>query len=240
MKCDEFEVQLHEVLDRRERLAADPFLARHAKVCTACQRKIHLYEALFDGLDLSETPVLAADFSQQITQAAKVRPRAPWKRITAVCVAVAASLLVMVAVANRSGAPDKASTPEGELAESQAAPAPRTARKPRRKQGTTPRTFAGIAPGSSAAQENAAAQSASPSGQEFDELLKELPFASQGISLAETSAATTRLPGFRPFASSVTTAFSALRQTLPGGRNEEQPDTKPQARFYPMADTRHA
>jgi hypothetical protein len=232
MKCEEFENQLHEVLDRRESLVDDPFLTRHAKGCAGCQRKIDLYEALFDGLELTETPSLAADFSKQITRAAKVRRRTAWKPIIGVCVTLAASLLVMVAIANRSGSPNE--TPgEGTVAESNA-----TA-KPTKTRTGNGGSLTAIAQGSKASTADDVAHNQT-SPKELDELIKDLQLASQGMSLAETSAATTRLPGFRPLASSLNSAFSALKQTLPGGRSDEEQPTKPQAGYFPAVDARNA
>ena len=40
MRCDEFDVRLNQVLDRRRSPDGDPHLRHHAQVCPACREQL--------------------------------------------------------------------------------------------------------------------------------------------------------------------------------------------------------
>ena len=239
MTCDEFENLLQEVLDRRETPSADPFLATHARVCTGCQRKVTLYEALFDGLELAETPALGSDFSRQASRAAQVRRKWNWKKTAGICAAVAASLLVMVAIANRNQPGEPADAPnhvaESGSQENESRPDRREReRQPAQEKDDDATSLAIGSPGSRV-EGQPPAERPVVANSHLDELLSGVREDFANVSLAETGAATARLPGVRPLTSSLTAGFSAIRQTLPGGKNEDGEPPKPQAhRFQPQ------
>jgi len=243
MTCDEFENLLQEVLDRRETPSADPFLSTHARVCTACQRKVTLYEALFDGLELAETPALGSDFSRQASRAAKVRRRWTWKKTAGVCAAVAASLLVMVAIANRNHPGDPTDAPNRVAENGSQESESRADRREQRRQNQREKAndSGSLAIGSPGSRGNDQARAEGPvvTNGQLDELLSGVREDFANVTLAETGAATARLPGVRPLTSSLTAGFSAIRQTLPGGKNENAEPPKPQAnRFQPALPQR--
>jgi hypothetical protein len=66
MRCDEFEVRLNQVLDRRRSPSGDPQLRDHAQVCPDCREQLATMRRLFDGLDLWEVPTLADDFALRV------------------------------------------------------------------------------------------------------------------------------------------------------------------------------
>lgn len=235
MTCDEFEGQLQEVLDQRRTPAADPFLGKHAKSCFPCQRKLQLYEALFDGLELAEAPSLGADFSQEISRVASVGRRSPWKVGLAASIAVAASLLVVVAINSGGGEPGAAESVANEASPTDPQAVPRedgSAPQQRVGESLAPTiALAGHAPRTASVETADLADRDASISQEPYEIIS--TFAKQNVD-------TTKVPGLRPFATSLTTGFSAIRQTLPGGRDEEAAPEKPQAGTQFNLDLRHA
>jgi hypothetical protein len=94
MQCDEFDVRLHKILDRRRLPDCDPHLRHHAQVCPRCGKQLTAALRLLEGLDLLEVPPLRDDFAlrviQQVVPASQTR-RARW---TPLAIAVAATLLI--------------------------------------------------------------------------------------------------------------------------------------------------
>lgn len=75
MRCDEFEVRLNQVLDRRRSPGGDPQLRDHAQGCPDCREQLATMGQLLDGLDLLEVPPLADDFALRVVS--RVVPPAP-------------------------------------------------------------------------------------------------------------------------------------------------------------------
>jgi hypothetical protein len=94
MRCDEFEVRLNQVLDRRRSPGGDPQLRDHALECLDCRDQLATLGQLLDGLDLLETPPLGDDFARRVV--ARVVPPAPIRaqRSSSLPWAVAAALLL--------------------------------------------------------------------------------------------------------------------------------------------------
>lgn len=98
MRCDEFETRLQHVLDQRKVPEQDELLRQHARVCFNCQRILALQSQLFDGLELAVIPDLPEDFARRVVReviphAGRRRRPVPW---TLALAAVAATLLLAV------------------------------------------------------------------------------------------------------------------------------------------------
>ena len=95
MRCDEFDVRLNQVLDRRWSPESDPQLRHHARVCLSCREQLATTRRLLDGLDMLDVPPLADDFAlrvvSQVVPASHAQPRSSWFSWS---VAVAALLLI--------------------------------------------------------------------------------------------------------------------------------------------------
>ncbi|MHB8970186.1 MAG: anti-sigma factor family protein [Pirellulaceae bacterium] len=95
MRCDEFDVRLNQVLDRRRSPESDPELRHHAQVCLSCQDQLAMTRRLLDGLDMLDVPPLADDFAlrvvSQVVPASPLPHRSSWFSWS---VAVAALLLI--------------------------------------------------------------------------------------------------------------------------------------------------
>jgi hypothetical protein len=93
MRCDEFEVRLNQVLDRRRSLGGDLQLRDHAQVCPDCREQLATMCQLLDGLDLLEVPPLADDFALRVVSQVVPAPVHP-QRSSWLPWAVAAVLLL--------------------------------------------------------------------------------------------------------------------------------------------------
>jgi hypothetical protein len=82
MRCDEFDVRLNQMLDRRRSPENDPQLRHHALVCLSCQERLATTRRLLDGLDMLDVPPLADDFAlrvvSQVVPASHVQHRSSW------------------------------------------------------------------------------------------------------------------------------------------------------------------
>lgn len=96
MNCDKFEQRLHFLLDRRRRPERDARLISHCQTCRNCRQILETQEAIFDSLELFETPRISDDFSDQVL--ASLQPPRPllvrYTRLIAAVAAVVAIALV--------------------------------------------------------------------------------------------------------------------------------------------------
>lgn len=110
MRCDEFEQFVQRLLDERKPLDAGRGALGHADGCRRCRATLDAYQQLWDGLELLEPPALDPGFAERVVAAVPlVQPRFSARRWFAWAgVAVAASLLIVVAAtwrSHRSGQP---------------------------------------------------------------------------------------------------------------------------------------
>lgn len=94
MQCDEFDVRLHKLLDRRRLPDCDPHLRHHAQVCPRCGEQLTATLRLLEGLDLLEVPPLRDDFALRVIQQVVAVSPARRARWTPLAIAVAATLLI--------------------------------------------------------------------------------------------------------------------------------------------------
>lgn len=115
MRCDEFEVRLHDLLDERQSPSADGALQQHARRCAACRDMLAVQRLLLDVVATTRFAA-PANLSQRVAAALTVAPAAaPASRPTAARRSVArsgwwalastAALLLLSLIARRSGAP---------------------------------------------------------------------------------------------------------------------------------------
>ena len=76
MRCDEFEIRLNELLDRRERPELDAPLCAHARECDACGETLFAHELLFEGLVGQSRPQPPADLSERVLASWRMDSRA--------------------------------------------------------------------------------------------------------------------------------------------------------------------
>ena len=215
--CQVWEQRFHELLDQRQDPALDARIQRHVDYCSACRENLETQLALTQQLDVSPVSI-SADFTDRVLQAAAEQPavasatysNAPYWRAV---IAIAAAVLVFVGgwrwlADSPQKQPDNIATsdpeapPKEDLAEVPTIPIPMEL-SPEKEDEPSPRSL--IQP------ENLEDQPGNP----FWELLAQnLPEPSPNSlesvqELAEP---------IRPIASSLTVAFTSLRDSLSVGK----------------------
>lgn len=66
MRCDKFEMRLHDLLDHRCVPQQDSQLREHAAACPTCNRLLQSQEILFDVLEMRELPELDDGFAARV------------------------------------------------------------------------------------------------------------------------------------------------------------------------------
>ena len=102
MQCEELEIRIHELLDRRELPGDDPAVAAHAAVCTECGELVAACKAMLDGVEALPMPDPSEQFVASVldraADSAAVRRRSSGHLLSiAASLAVAASLLIAFA-----------------------------------------------------------------------------------------------------------------------------------------------
>jgi len=108
MRCEEFERNLNEVLDRRENPETDDSLLSHAVKCSGCDELLHGHMALLQSFSASTRPVVPSGFASQIVEsmAPSTKPKSTvTEKLLTVAVIAATVLLVVSLIQNNSDEP---------------------------------------------------------------------------------------------------------------------------------------
>ena len=187
----------------RRRPETDDVLNAHAHACSSCSRKLVIQEALFESLELLESPPPPAGFSKRVVRTAQ-REQVVGRRNSRVAwLAVAAGLTVMLwTLAGRQTFDPPATQPATVLAES-----------PETDQETL----------SSVLESPTVDVRLVGEGSLFAD------FSFVELSRQPREHVTHLAGGLRPVADSLTAALGVLRRTFPGGKSAR--DEKPQANY---------
>lgn len=210
MPQEKFEQRLQEVLDRRQLPKEDPVLRAMAEQCGECRELLAVQEALFDGLALSEMPLLGDDFSQRVVDAALThRSRYRLTAPLALALVVAVALLLLL-------------TPVAWFAFNSPEP-----------QGTDDPIAVQPLPGPDESTEQLvnidSPEENLPDVQAYREMVDQIALLMQIDAQSVATAAQPVTDTLRPITDSVGSALDAMRRTLPPGRPTD-PD-EPQAGF---------
>ena len=66
MRCDDFDMRLQHVMDRRRVPDQDRLLREHAAECVRCRRQLLAASRVLEGLELLEVPSLSGDFTNRV------------------------------------------------------------------------------------------------------------------------------------------------------------------------------
>lgn len=239
MRCVDFERRWQELLDRRQPPQADDRLARHAAECDTCQRWLADQEAVFgdwsEPLSASVAESLAGDFAARVVCAvdADARRRRTERRVVAGLAIAAGLLFALLGTWSRNdverrnsviaSAPSEANSQTeslvrtvpatvAEAATASFAAAPPSASTPAPE--TLPETLPGTWPETLLA--DASLEMSIDGWQRSWERLRDLP-PEPWQSIEELA------DSFRPVANSLQAALSALRSTVPVGREPKLP-----------------
>lgn len=210
MRCEQFEIRLQDLLDRRERPEFDPSLLEHAEVCRECQRLLAGQELLLVALEQPLPDDTDHQFVERVMAEASAWPPRRVRLANAVlALAGLAALFLLMSVpawklpvspeghSELAVAGDLESTPGGELA-GDSRPQPRRDADPG---ASTPGPFLAEVPF------------------HLDEYLSLLEFPGENLQHVDQLAG-----GFRPLASSLSFAFDAFRRSFPLGRDPRGSD----------------
>jgi hypothetical protein len=229
MQCQEFEDRLQEILDARERAAADHHLAAHAGECERCGQLLAGHEVLLATVSCLPTPSLTAGFSRRVL-AAPAREVQPAPRLSlsrawlavGTLLAAAAAMLMAVSLVwyARRGEPVVIQQGPTEHVEGLSHERPR--RPPMRG-------------GSLAVSQSSwlieAPRLPSEIGRNYrgtiDNLATSLPQTVQRLDEVERYA-----PGIKPLRLSFTVLIKALWRAIPGG--EDEPSGKARTTQSPL------
>ncbi len=234
MKCDEFELRIHELLDQRVCPSTSEQIELHAGQCSACRETLLATTALLDGLQFVDAPEISTDFTDRVMRefARPVRRRSSVATMIAALAMVAAVLLVALIPAvgvwltpNMPVASDPNSNKDQPDKPNPVNESPRITvneSTPDNKNESTP----GNNPGSNTVE-------SIPNPQRNDSineraLLASLTFPDfQSLSDMSQQIDSDKIPGVRPIRSSFGVVLGLLRRALPGNRGDEP--GKPQA-----------
>lgn len=202
MRCDEFAERLDYVLDQRRDPAADPLLRKHARACLNCRDEMETIQTVLTGIDLWESPAANADLAQRVVaQVVAEDGRRPWYLHAWRGWALAAAAMLLVSVLPAYWL---AKQNDRQTAAANAWSAPRH---------------------DSLAQANTSASS-------IESNTISSPWSYYGASIWQLYPASARerhrqqvsdiADDLKPLATSFNAAVSAIRRTLPGGRNPDR------------------
>jgi len=105
MRCDEFEQQLDECLDRRESPTSDASLAAHVASCEGCRVRLNGYSNVVAATAALLQPATPVELSQRVLSELHALPKSmvearerSWNVPTSAWAALAASLLIAVSL----------------------------------------------------------------------------------------------------------------------------------------------
>ncbi len=205
MNCSDFDRRLQDVLDAQAPVDADELLERHAADCEPCREMLDAYAALVTSLEVLELPPPPLDLADrvcaQLPQRAALRHERRW--LLGLAALAATALLAALPWLYRPAEPDRAGA-SGPM---------------------TSQPLGAVA--ASVAATGQPARSRDESNERMRVMIESLAGQISDVKLPLDGVNTITTAGFRPIASSLESALTAIRNSLPLIKSEEP--RKPQA-----------